>query len=55
MNLGDIMVKVSVIVRVFNSEEYLSSCLNSLVNQSLEEIEIISIDDCSTDNSLYIL
>jgi len=55
MNLGDIMVKVSVIVPVFNSEKYLSSCLNSLVNQSLEEIEIIAIDDCSTDNSLDIL
>lgn len=43
--------KVSVIVAIYNVEEYLERCLNSLVNQTLREIEIILIDDGSTDNS----
>lgn len=49
------MIKVSVIVPVYNSEKYLERCLESLVNQTLKEIEIICIDDGSTDNSLQIL
>lgn len=49
------MVKVSIIIPVFNVSEYLEECLNSIVNQSLEDIEIICVDDCSTDNSLDIL
>lgn len=48
-------VKVSIIVPVYNSENSLKKSLNSLVNQSLKEIEIILINDCSTDNSLKIL
>ena len=48
-------MKVSVIVPVYNTERYLSSCLDSLVNQSLEDLEIIAIDDNSTDNSFKIL
>jgi len=48
-------IKVSIIVPVYNSEKYLKKCLDSLVNQSLEEIEIILINDCSTDDSLSIL
>ena len=48
-------MKVSIIVPVYNSERYLSDCLNSLVNQTLSEIEIIAIDDASTDHSLEIL
>lgn len=48
-------IKVSVIVPVYNSEKYLYKCLDSLVNQSLKEIEIILINDCSTDGSLEIL
>lgn len=48
-------IKVSVIVPVYNTEKYLNKCLNSLVNQSLKEIEIILVNDCSTDNSLTIL
>ena len=48
-------MKVSVIVRVYNTERYLSSCLNSLVNQSLKDLEIIAVDDNSTDNSLKVL
>ena len=49
------MVKVSVIVPVYNTEKYLRRCLDSLVNQTLDEIEIIVINDCSTDNSKEII
>ncbi|MFL0197879.1 glycosyltransferase [Clostridium sp. WILCCON 0269] len=48
-------IKVSIIVPVYNTENYLPRCLESLINQSLEEIEIILINDCSTDHSLAIL
>ena len=48
-------VKVSVIVPVYNVEDYLYDCLNSLICQSLKEIEIICVDDCSTDSSSTIL
>lgn len=48
-------VKVSVIVPVYNSEKYLEECLNSLLNQTLSEIEIICVDDGSTDSSPEIL
>lgn len=49
------MPKVSIIVPVYNEEEYVSTCLDSLINQTLDDIEIILIDDNSTDNSLNIL
>ena len=45
------MAKVSIIVPIYNSELYLDKCIQSLINQTLEDIEIILIDDCSTDNS----
>ena len=47
--------KVSVIIPVYNVEQYLEQSLNSVINQTLKEIEIICIDDCSTDGSLNIL
>jgi len=47
--------KVSVIVPVYNVAPYLARCLDSLINQTLRAIEIIVIDDCSTDQSLSIL
>lgn len=47
--------KVSVIIPVYNVEEYLRECLDSVVNQTLKEIEIICVDDGSTDKSLEIL
>ncbi|TLG75237.1 glycosyltransferase family 2 protein [Culicoidibacter larvae] len=45
------MPKVSIIVPVYNTEQYLERCLHSLVNQTLEDIEILVIDDGSTDES----
>lgn len=49
------MIKVSVIVPVYNVEEYIGKCIESLVNQTLEDIEIIAIDDDSTDKSAKII
>ena len=49
------MPKVSVIIPVYNVDQYLSQCLDSVVNQTLEDIEIICVDDGSTDNSLKLL
>ena len=46
---------VSVIVPVYNVEQYLPQCLDSIVNQTLKNIEIICVNDSSTDNSLNIL
>ena len=48
-------IVVSIIVPVFNAEKHLEKCLNSLINQTLTNIEIICINDASTDNSLFIL
>ena len=47
--------KVSVIIPVYNAEKYLSDSLNSIINQTLKDIEIICINDGSFDNSLKIL
>lgn len=47
--------KISVIVPVFNAQNYLKACLDSIVNQTLRDIEIICVDDGSTDKSLDIL
>ena len=49
------MTKVSVIVPFNNVENYISKCLTSLIYQSLEDIEIICINDASTDNSKNIV
>lgn len=46
---------VSILVPIFNVEKYLDECLDSLVNQTLKDIEIICINDGSTDNSLKII
>ena len=45
------MAKVSVIVPIYNVEKYLPKCLDSLINQTLDDIEIILVNDGSTDNS----
>ena len=49
------MLKVSVVVPVYNAEKYLNTCIDSLVNQTLKEVEFIFIDDGSTDNSVKII
>ncbi|MBR3148449.1 MAG: glycosyltransferase [Alphaproteobacteria bacterium] len=49
------MPKVSVIIPVYNTEKYLSRCLDSIVNQTYKDLEIICINDGSTDDSLKIL
>ena len=49
------MPKVSVIIPVYNVEAYLRKCLDSVVNQTLKDIEIICVDDGSTDGSAAIL
>lgn len=49
------MAKISVIIPVYNMEEYLGQCLDSVCGQTLEEIEILCINDGSTDASLNIL
>lgn len=45
------MAQLSIIVPVYNVESYLSSCLDSILNQSYKDFELILIDDGSTDNS----
>ena len=49
------MPKISIIVPIYNTAKYLKRCLDSIMQQSLEDIEIIAINDGSTDNSLEIL
>lgn len=48
-------MKVSIIVTVFNNYNYLNDCLDSIINQVYKNLEIIIIDDCSTDNSQDII
>jgi len=47
--------KISIIVPVYNVEQYLSQCLDSLINQTLKDIEIICVNDSSHDGSLKVL
>ena len=49
------MAKISIIVPVYNVERYLKECLDSIQNQTLRDIEIICVDDGSTDSSAEIL
>lgn len=49
------MIDLSVIVPVYNTQEYLAECVESLLNQNVDNYEIILVDDGSTDNSLQII
>ncbi len=49
------MINVSIVIPVYNVEKYLKQCLESVVNQTLDKIEVICINDGSTDTSLDIL
>lgn len=46
---------VSVIIPVYNSEKYIAKTINSVLNQTYKNIEIVLVDDCSTDNSAQII
>ena len=48
-------IKISIIIPVYNTSKYLEKCITSISNQSLREIEIICVNDGSTDDSLEIL
>ena len=52
---GNQDICVSVIIPVYNVENYLKACLQSVQKQNIEEIEIICVEDCSTDGSLEVL
>lgn len=49
------MLKISVVIPVFNTEKYLKECLDSILGQTFSDIEVLCIDDGSDDNSLEIL
>lgn len=49
------MDKISVVVPVYNVEDYLSKCLDSILSQTFQNIEVICVNDGSTDGSLNIL
>lgn len=48
-------MKVSIIIPVYNAESYINRCIESCLNQTLDDIEIILVDDCSNDNSRNII
>ncbi len=49
------MMKVSIIIPIYNVEQYLRDCLDSAISQTMKEIEIICVNDCSPDNSSSIV
>lgn len=49
------MIKVSVVIAVYNVEQYIERCAVSLFEQTLDEVEYIFVDDCSTDNSIAVV
>ena len=49
------MTKISVIMPVYNCEDYLKDSVESILNQSLSDLELVCVDDGSSDNSLEIL
>lgn len=53
--MKEVIIKVSVIIPVYNMAQYLGECLDSIGKQTLEGIEMIAIDDGSTDESLTVL
>lgn len=48
-------LKFSIIIPVYNCEDLISKCLDSILNQTYKNIEILVIDDCSTDNTPEVL
>ena len=54
MKKNNIIPAISVLIPVYNVEEYLEECVESVLKQSFQDFEIILVDDCSSDNSLNI-
>ena len=48
-------IKVSIVIACYNEDHYIAQCLDSMIAQTLQEIEIIVVDDGSTDNSLSVI
>lgn len=46
---------ISVILNVYNGEKFIKRCLDSIINQTFKDIEIIIVNDKSTDNTLSII
>ena len=49
------MPKISIIIPMYNTEKYIAQCLESILNQTFNDYEVIVIDDCSTDDSIKIV
>ena len=49
------MIKVSVIIPVYNAQEYLTECISSVRKQTIAELEMLCVDDGSTDDSLRVM
>jgi len=51
----DNLVKISILIPIYNAEKYIGKCLDSVFGQTYSSIEYVFVDNCSTDNSLFIL
>ena len=49
------MEKISIIIPIYNVEKYIAQAMESVVNQTMRDIEIICVNDCGTDNSMQIV
>lgn len=55
VEIGETEISVSIVMPVYNVEKYLHECMDSVVNQTLKKLQIICVDDASTDSSVDIL
>ena len=53
--MNDKIPAISIIIPLYNAEKYISQCLGSILSQTFQDFEVIVVDDCSTDNSIYII
>ena len=47
--------KISAVIPLYNAEKYIGACIKSILAQTMQEIEIIVVDDCGTDNSVNVV